>query len=228
MWSAKLVLDNEPRWFRHFHLFDSDKNQILRLESLKAEQPARDKNNKKINRDIHIYPGDFNVNAHKLLRSGSIGQKEATFCLLDQRTFECHWTTIRALAEYKKQGENKIELFYFLPNSWQDRALAALKNEKVLQDWWGRDDWAELRAANGFKRRDIFVTRFEGELGYKYATPWPIYDRPCGSRIMYYMIHATDHDEAPKLMARAYKNAVKTRESHEQLEMEFGSLTTAS
>ena len=35
------------------------------------------------------------------------------------------------------------------------------------------------------------------------------------------MIHATDHDEAPKLMSRAYRNAVKPKETHEQLVMEF-------
>jgi hypothetical protein len=56
---------------------------------------------KPINRDIHIYHGDFN---------SKIDEKEATFCLLDQRTFECDWQTVEKLARYKKSG-NKIELF---------------------------------------------------------------------------------------------------------------------
>jgi len=186
MWSAKLVLESEPKWFRHFHLFDSDKEQIRRLEEMKAEQPTHVKVGKKMcRRDIHIYPGDFNENVHKLLDSKSIGQREATFCLLDQRTFECHWSTITALSKYKREGENKIELFYFLPNSWQDRALAALKNDRILQDWWGREDWQDLRKVNTFRRRDLFTDRFVEELGYKYSTPWPIYDRPAGTRIMY-------------------------------------------
>ena len=35
------------------------------------------------------------------------------------------------------------------------------------------------------------------------------------------MIHATDHHAAPELMARAYENAVKPKERHEQLLLEF-------
>lgn len=35
---------------------------------------------------------------------------------------------------------------------------------------------------------------------------------------MYYMIHATDHEEAPKLMSRAYRSTVMSVEPVEQLE----------
>ena len=231
MWAAKLVLESEPKWLRHFHLFDCDKEQINCLEALKREQPQKivkgktrylNKKGKTTYRDINIYHGDFNRRVHELLDSGSIGQKEATFCLLDQRTFECQWSTVRALAEYKEGDENKVELFYFLPNSWQDRALAALKNEQILKDWWDREDWGELRSIGSQRRRDLFVSRFEEELGYTFVTPWPIYESPHGSRVMYYMIHATDHDQAPTQMARAYKNAVAPKETPEQLAIEFG------
>ena len=34
---------------------------------------------------------------------------------------------------------------------------------------------------------------------------------------MYYMIHATDHPEAPHLMARAYDKAIQPKETPEQL-----------
>ena len=33
----------------------------------------------------------------------------------------------------------------------------------------------------------------------------------CSKLIVYFMIHATEHSEAPKLMARAYNNAVESR-----------------
>ena len=39
---------------------------------------------------------------------------------------------------------------------------------------------------------------------------------------MYYMIHATDHEEAPKLMYRAYCRAVDPPEPVEQLELDLG------
>jgi hypothetical protein len=45
------------------------------------------------------------------------------------------------------------------------------------------------------------------DLGYRYAHAWPIFEKKGGRRVMYYMVHATDHDEAPKLMTRAYRGA---------------------
>ena len=39
---------------------------------------------------------------------------------------------------------------------------------------------------------------------------------------MYYMIHATDHPEAPKLMERAYNKAVQTKEPLDQLQLQLG------
>src|ERR1035437_2122161 len=40
-WAAKLVLESEPRWIRHFHLCDEKKSQVALLEQLKAAQPER-------------------------------------------------------------------------------------------------------------------------------------------------------------------------------------------
>ena len=63
-----------------------------------------------------------------------------------------------------------------------------------------------------------FVGRFKNELGYKSVKPWPIYKEQNSGRIMYYMIHATDHPVAPGLMSRAYKNVVNPKEQDEQLQ----------
>jgi hypothetical protein len=38
---------------------------------------------------------------------------------------------------------------------------------------------------------------------------------------MYHMIHATDHDEGPRLMNRAYRNALKDRESLRRLQRDL-------
>ncbi|MFL6210933.1 MAG: three-Cys-motif partner protein TcmP [Pyrinomonadaceae bacterium] len=223
MWAARLVLESEPRWLRHFHLFDINPDQIARLESLKAAQPTHDSKGGRINRDINIYPGDFNENVHNLLTSGSITQKEATFCLLDQWTTQCHWSSLQALANYKEAGNNKIELFYFLAVGWLGRTIAGTtQNKQKLRDWWGGDDWEQLRGVRKYKQADIIAQRFKKEFGYKSVKSWPIFERPeKGGKIMYYMIHATDHPEAPRLMARAYDRAVFT-EPYEQLQMEFG------
>src|SRR6266403_1537292 len=40
-WAAKLVLESEPRWLRHFY-FDVGQKQASQLRTLKRSQPERD------------------------------------------------------------------------------------------------------------------------------------------------------------------------------------------
>lgn len=216
-WAAKLVVESEPRWLRHFYLYDVEEIKVNLLNRLRDAQPVVDADGRKLNREIFVVRGDFNALVGGLLNSGRITPKEATFCLLDQQTFECHWSTVRALSDYKRGGENKVELFYFLAYGWIRRALAVVKNVKILSDWWGRDDWAQLQSMGADAVRDSFVLRIHDELGYTSVVPWPIYERQDRGKVMYYMIHATDHPDAPYLMSRAYEKAVYPKETPEQL-----------
>jgi three-Cys-motif partner protein len=117
-WAAKLVLGSEPRRIRHFHLCDAEPAQVRRLEALVAAQPKADTSGKLITRDIRIYPGDFNRRVDDILNAGTISEKEATFCLLDQRTFECNWATVEKLAKYKNLRVPKSEGGRLTPPSW--------------------------------------------------------------------------------------------------------------
>lgn len=218
MWSARLVIESEPRWLKHFYLFEKDKSQVSRIQEMLDAQPARKRKEPK--RDISIVPGDFNVSIHKFLEEERFSKKEAAFCLLDQRTFECRWSTVEALAHYKTE-RYKIELFYFLSNGWLDRALAAQKDTSVLESWWGGCGWEQLRGMQHLERAQLFSERLRTELGYVFVHPWPIFERKGGARVMYYMIHATDHPEAPKLMNRAYYKAVEPKESAEQFRLDL-------
>lgn len=215
MWAAKLVLELSPPLLRNFYLFEKAKKPLQSLETLVNAQP------KITGRIIKMFPGDFNAEVPKLLDQQIIKQTEACFCLLDQRTFECKWATVSLLAQYKKSGY-KIELFYFLPIMWFGRALSALKDEQVLKDWWGRDDWEQLKTMSSDQRKDTLVARFKNELGYTYVTPWPIRMKSNNEgHLMYYMIHATDHPEAPKLMNRAYELALEPEVQIVQLGLGF-------
>ena len=64
----------------------------------------------------------------------------------------------------------------------------------------------------------LFCQRLRQELGYTYANPWPIYSKETGGCVMYYMIHATDHEAAPLLMNRAYMKGNERRESERLLQ----------
>jgi three-Cys-motif partner protein len=220
-WAAKLVMESEPRWLQEFHLFDRGRRQIRALEELKSKQHPRDRSKREPHRTVTIHPGDFNQEALSLLRSGVLKKTRATFCLIDQRTFECHWLTLRALSEYRA-GSNKIELFYFLANHWLARALAGSKHPSKLDAWWGRADWRQLQGLRGVERAYLLAGRFRTELGYGAADPYAIYESVDGGRVMYYMIHATDHPAAPGLMSRAYRKSVQPKEPPEQVKLELG------
>ncbi len=129
------------------------------------------------------------------------------FCLIDQRTFECNWETVKTVAEYKSASEFKIEIFYFLAQRWFDRAWQSRRDLSTLVPWWGRDDVQKFLEQRGVDRARLLLQRFIGEFGYKYVTPWSIHDRGNQGRTMFYMIHASDHPRATRLMSEAY-NAV--------------------
>jgi three-Cys-motif partner protein len=158
-------------------------------------------------RRVRVLEGDFNDRVYDILNSGQITERQATFALLDQRTFECEWRTIEALSRHKTTG-NKIELFYFFATGWVDRSLAAVRRDETkrkVDRWWGRDDWNQLLGMEGNARAKMVSQRFEQELGYEKAVEYPIHDQRRGGRVMYHMIHATDHPEAFSLMVRAYR-----------------------
>jgi len=216
MWAAKLVLESQPRWLQRFHLCELSRKSFGALETMCAAQPPRNKEKREPKRTIDLYRGDFNEKVEEILSGENIPPKQAAFALLDQRTFECHWATVKKLAQHK--APHKIELFYFLPAFWFHRAFSETKDKTVIERWWGKRDWPQLYDMSDQNRADQLCNRFRRELGYRHAVAWPIYSREDGEgRIKYHMVHATDHDEAPKLMNRAYARALQIKEPPEQL-----------
>lgn len=221
-WTAALVLESEPKWLRHFFLCELTRKGTNALKRLVERQPeSRDKKGRKLYRNIEVWAGDFNLNIDAILESGKITQKEATFCLLDQRTFECHWCTLQKLAGYKKPPHTKIELLYFLGVGWLHRAFSGIRQKQKLERWWGRNDYDRLHLMSSHDIAELVRKRFSDELGYAHVAAYPIYDRNEGNRIMYYMIHASDHDEAPALMVRAHHKAVRSLPREVQQPLSF-------
>lgn len=211
-WCAALVLESEPKWLRHFFLCELSRKGLKALKELvKSQMEPKDKKGRRLFRRIVILPGDFNVVVNEIFRSGEITQKEATFCLLDQRTFECHWSTLQTLAEFKKSPHNKIELLYFLGVGWLHRAISGIRNKDKMLRWWGRSDWPKLIKMRSYDIAELVRKRFQTELGYQHVAAYPIFDRDQGNKVMYYMVHGSDHEEAPALMVRAHYKAVRAK-----------------
>lgn len=215
-WAAELVLANRPPWLRRFYLCDKDASKIKGLYSLANRQPAREKGDPQ--RNIEILPGDFNDTVRGILATKKLDP--ATFCLLDQRTFECKWSTVEALANHRPDG-SRIELFYFLPIGWIDRAIeATTKHLEEIDTWWGDKNWRALRQMQHHEKALVFQKKFQ-DLGYHYVVPFPIWDHQYGDRLMFYMILATDHPAAPKLMWRAYDKGCSNESGWDQLPLQL-------
>lgn len=88
----------------------------------------------------------------------------------------------------------------------------------------GRDDWPTLRGIDGTIRAKLVAKRFEDELGYGKANVYPIHSDRRGGRVMYHMIHATDHPEASPLMIRAYRKVSGRTEVDQATQMGFDEL----
>ena len=128
-WAARRVWKANPgrkrRRIKRFELFELNSGSVAALENMVEETDSD-------GREIRIHPTDCNQGISKLLEKGDL--KGPTFCLLDQRTTECRWSTVQALAGYGP-GKHKIELFYFLMAGWKDRSLKNLKDSSEIRTW---------------------------------------------------------------------------------------------
>ena len=213
-WAAQMVISSEPKRLRNFYLFDKSPRQEGHLRRLASDNSDR---------NVQVYLGDSNLTLPVELPVGSIREREATFCLLDQRTFECEWQLCKHISQLRT-GPMKVEQFYFLANRWMSRALSTISTEDSKQKvkaWLGRDDWRTFKRMTPYERVEVFIDKFRNELGYQFVNPWPIYKKDGGTgAVMYYMIHASDHHRAPKLMYDAYMKAVDP-ETFDQPELPF-------
>ena len=78
-WAAKLVMENEPRWLRTFHLFDKDDVQIRDLEQLRLEYRASNPKH-----SVSVYKGDCNERIPECWQHGRFERKRRRFaCLIN-------------------------------------------------------------------------------------------------------------------------------------------------
>lgn len=90
-----------------------------------------------------------------------------------------------------------------------------------MKRWWGFNSWHAIKPLSGLERAMLMSKRFMSELGYKFSHFYPIYEKDDGGKKMFYMIHATDHEEATELMVRAYNHAMDSLSEWQTEEMDF-------
>lgn len=203
-WAARRVWEFDPgpklRRIDKFELFEENKQSIEFIRNMLSQTPTN-------KRTVHVHRGDSNILLPERLLASPV--KGPAFCLLDQRSDECNWNTVRAVASHKK-GEMKIEVFYFVMAGWLDRyrsGIADRNRDEKFQKWWGHPEFSALEKASPERAAELFADRFKNELGYAFAYPYPIYDNISPSEkgvVKFYMIHATDHPDATELMRRSF------------------------
>lgn len=199
-WTARRVLEVSPPRLRVFWLCDIDPKGLLQLRRLKERH-----HNPQNQRRVFVMEGDFNKTVKIILKSHRLTRRAAIFALLDQRNTECHWATLQALSN--RAGRHKIELMYFFGTSWIHRSLRTSSTPKRIAEitrWWGGEGWHDLFDLSQTQIAQTMADRFANELDYHYVNYYPVFQDEKGKKAAFYLIHASDHPEAPKLMARAY------------------------
>lgn len=199
-WTARRVLELPYPRLRRFWLCELDASGLIQLRRLKDAYHLRP-----AWRKVHVMPGDFNRTVDTILMSGRIKPTTPTFAFLDQRTTECAWSTVRKLATFR--SHRKIEILYFLGTSWLHRALMTRRDEDRLNEcdrWWGGPGWRRLTGLRQDEIVEEVVERFRGELSYGSVKAYPINMRGGSSKVAFYLLHASDHEQAAPLMTRAF------------------------
>lgn len=205
-WAARRLLEKKSIFLNRAYLFEQDQSKIGFLDELRAKYCQGWTRLWK--RQVMVFLGDCNQEIPECLKKHPIKPNKAAFALLDQRTHECTWELVKTLAAHKTSG-TKIELFYFLAQGWMNRSIKSSTTQEKIQEidaWWGCNNWQAFVEMNSFQRAKFMEERFKNELGYEHARAFPMYDKGHEGKIMFWLIHASDHPRAIPLMISAYKS----------------------
>lgn len=199
-WTAKRVLELEPKRIRRVWLCEQDEAKLPQLRGL---QMAHARNPRW--REVTVLTGDFNRRVDQILMGNKIPRMSAVFVFLDQHSTECQWATVERLANHRPA--RKFEMLYFIGSMWLLRALSSARRPERLAQfdaWWGGPGWRDLIGGNQTDIVSAFIRRFREELGYEFVKGYPIRLREDEKTIAFHLIHASYHEQAPQLMAQAY------------------------
>jgi three-Cys-motif partner protein len=213
--SPRVALDAVPR-FAKVVLFELPQHAAGLEADLRASYP---------NRDLEVIPGDCNDNIRPVLERLRRGEWNwaPTFALLDQQAAEIRWSTMEALADFKRKARYKLELWLLFAPSMLPRGLAVDDHggefaERITQ-MYGSQEWLDAYEARrrgllspGELRDELLNLmrwRLENVLGYKVTHHFEM--KNTHGSPLYNMIFATDNDAGEKIMKHIYGKAASQR-----------------
>ena len=174
-----------------------------------------------MDRDFAIISGDCNETIHGALADLESVNWAPTFAFVDPNGPNMHWTTLEALARFKRSRPYKVEIWLLLAVGMFTRNLPVNGNirdsdARQLTRMYGTNQWQEIYRARIEGRieagsaREEYVNlmrwRLERILGYRKTHALEVFNEQ-GSSI-YHMIFATDHAAGDRIMTSIYRNAV--------------------
>ena len=169
-----------------------------------------------------IHYGDVHEALKPALEALAAHRKAPTLAFIDPDGVEARWQLLEMLAEHKRSGRYKVELFLLMPSPQVVRIAhekldreSLARAEKQITDLFGTSIWQPILSGRRSgvldpeQTRDELTNlmrwRIEKSLGYRYthaarltnAHGTPIYD----------LIFATDHEVGDKIMKAVYAKA---------------------
>lgn len=206
---ALSVVDNP---FSRLRFFELEQRYAEDLESvLRQEYPDR---------DFEVIPHDCNEAIHRVLRSLASFNWAPAFAFIDPYGPDVAWATLEALANFKRPGKPKVELWMLFADGMFPRTLPldGLASPAVgakLTTMYGSPAWEAIYHARvegrleAAEAREEYLNlmrwRLEKVLGYRWTHPLEF--RNEHGVPLYHMVFATDHEVGTKIMTWIYSSA---------------------
>jgi three-Cys-motif partner protein len=209
--SAIRALDVEPR-LGHVVLFEMPE-RARELETLREKYPGR---------DIRVFPGDCNEHIQDALHELQDFDWAPTIAFIDPDGPDTKWTTLEAIARFKRRDKWKAELFMLVPTPAFERMLGIDETrlpaqESTITQFFGNQSWRpihELRqsgALTALEARDEYVNlmrwRLEADLGYGWTHAFELKSET--GKPLYHLVFATDHEAGNQIMRDIFTAAIR-------------------
>lgn len=208
--SAQIALGTQNPPFSRLRFFEVEPHASRLRAALDASHSQR---------ELRVVAGDCNQTIAGVLNGLAPYRWAPTFAFIDPNGPDVHWSTLEALARFKKV-KTKTELWLLLaagmfirnlPVDGQVRPEHAAK----LTRMYGKEQWQAIYQArvdgalSAAAAREDYVNlmrwRLEHVLGYRWTHPLEIFNERGHS--IYHMIFATDHEAGNRIMTSLYNAA---------------------
>ncbi|MEY2435804.1 MAG: hypothetical protein QOF97_640 [Acidimicrobiaceae bacterium] len=209
--SAKIALATNDPAFSRLRFCELEPYASRLRTALTAEHAGR---------DFKVVSGDCNSTIRGVLAELAPVNWAPAFAFVDPQGPDIHWSTIEALAGFKKPTTTKTEIWLLLAAGMFIRNLpvdGSVRDENALKltQMYGTEQWTAIyraRVAGDLtpaEAREEYVNlmrwRLQEVLGYQWTHPLEIFNERGHS--IYHMIFATDHEVGNRIMTSLYNRA---------------------